>query len=359
MDPQVEAALQHHDRIRRSTDLPLFYGRKEKDTVTPRFLVKRIEAAAPIAQWNPARQCTELYLTLRDRALVWWDSLENDDIAVNNWDIVKAEFLKAYEPRYTAKTNCTNFQDLVQRTGENVQDYYLRVVEIYKRFCEAKPAMVPLAVATVIPNAVTAAIPVANAGLIEDVKLEGFKEGTKKIERFVLHQLFIAGLKEDIRAKTMEAGKPTIAESVAYARELEVILSDRKKTSGHVNAVQSNQDETEDAPDGLDEEELQAVNALRQQHGKKPYRFNRNRNGSNGGRFNKTTAKCRYCHIPGHLQKECRKRKAANAPMVDKDGKPLSNLRMLPVQEDHGQINTVANQDLGNLGGLGLTHLNW
>jgi hypothetical protein len=38
------ALIQHH-RIRRTTDIPLFYGRKEKDTITPQhnswFIIMR------------------------------------------------------------------------------------------------------------------------------------------------------------------------------------------------------------------------------------------------------------------------------------------------------------------------------
>ena len=56
---QLQAALQSHDMIRRSTDLPLFYGKKEKDTVTPHVLLDRITVAAPIAGWKTdARKCS-------------------------------------------------------------------------------------------------------------------------------------------------------------------------------------------------------------------------------------------------------------------------------------------------------------
>ena len=347
-------ALMAHDRIKRSTDLPLFYGKKDKDSCSARYLVARIEAAAQVATWNGARQCQELYLTLRDRAMIWWDTLETHHFPRDDWNVVKREFLRAYEPKYTAKTNCTNFQELIQRTGEPVYDYYLRVNEIWKRFIEAKPALNPVAVATAIPGVVQAAVPAANAALFDDIKLEGFNEGIKQSEKFVLHQLFLAGLKEDIRAKAMEAAKPTIYESVSHAQEVEVIHNDRKRPS-HVHTVQEETGEFEDAPEGIDEDELEAINALRFQKGKRPFRFNRNRNG-NGGNQNRNdfnsngsrpNVKCRYCHIMGHFQKDCRKRKAAHAPMVDKDGKPFS--RVNPVQEEP-QVSAVTQ---------GLMALNW
>jgi hypothetical protein len=73
--------------------------------------------------------------------------------------------------------------------------------------CEAKPATI--ATVRIDRGAATAEQAAA-------IKLEGVKDS----EGFYKHQLFIAGLKEDIRMKIMEAGKPSIQESVTHAREL-------------------------------------------------------------------------------------------------------------------------------------------
>ena len=72
----LQQALIQHDRVRRTTDIPLFYGRKEKDTITPQQLVYRLEKASRVAQWdnlpNPdERKTDEFYLSLRDDALLW------------------------------------------------------------------------------------------------------------------------------------------------------------------------------------------------------------------------------------------------------------------------------------------------
>ena len=40
---QVNLAMERSNRLQRSTDLPLFYGNKDKDTVEPMFLVERVE----------------------------------------------------------------------------------------------------------------------------------------------------------------------------------------------------------------------------------------------------------------------------------------------------------------------------
>ena len=49
---QIQQALIAHDRVRRTTDIPLFYGKKGKDTITPQQLVERLERASRVAGWD-------------------------------------------------------------------------------------------------------------------------------------------------------------------------------------------------------------------------------------------------------------------------------------------------------------------
>jgi hypothetical protein len=115
-DDDLQQALNAHDRVRKSTDLPLFFSRKDKDTVPPHLLLDRINKAATVANWNTdERKITEFYLTLRDKAILWWDTLE-DKAAIDraSWADIQKEFFAAYAPRFTARTTGTNFQDLIQ-----------------------------------------------------------------------------------------------------------------------------------------------------------------------------------------------------------------------------------------------------
>ena len=73
----------------------------------------------------------------------------------------------------------------------------------------------------------------ATAAQAETVK----KEGITDSKRFFKHQLFIAGLKEEIQTKIMEAGKTSIQESVTLVQELEVIHEDRKNTRSEPSAA--------------------------------------------------------------------------------------------------------------------------
>ena len=86
---QVQQALLNHERAKRSTDLPLFFGNKTRDTTTAPALLDRINIAAEIANWNQARRCQEFYMILRDRALVWWNTLDDiEGLNKADWDQV-------------------------------------------------------------------------------------------------------------------------------------------------------------------------------------------------------------------------------------------------------------------------------
>jgi len=104
---QIQQALIAHDRVRRTTDIPLFYGKKGKDTITPQQLVERLERASRVAGWdalaNPGQRKTdEFFLSLRENALSWYNTLDNI-IGYNreDWDELKKKFLEAYAPKYS------------------------------------------------------------------------------------------------------------------------------------------------------------------------------------------------------------------------------------------------------------------
>jgi hypothetical protein len=325
MDPAAAAeavrnALQQHERNKRSTDIPLYYGKKDKDTISPQFLVDRITHAGTIAGWNDQRKAEELYMTLRDRALLWYESLASvPGIDRADWATIRREFIDAFAPKYSAKTNCSNFAEMVQRSHESVQDYYLRIWDIFRNMCKSKPA----------------AITVVRTGAGDPraaVKLEGIED----MESFFLHQLFMAGLKEDIRAKIMEANRAQLHESLALAREIEVIQTDRKGKGVTVAPIQEKDHDEGDekvVPEGLDEEEIELINAIRFKKGKKPF-FKRN--AGQGSYQNKTPFKCFYCKKANHYQRDCKTRIRDKAPMVNSKGEPY--------QTQHPKVHNISRE---------------
>jgi hypothetical protein len=213
--PAMAAALNDHDRMKRSTDIPLFFARRDKDTVLPRILIDRIEDAAKIATWDATRKIRELKLCFQENAIIWWKWLRDYTINLNDWDEVKKEFLETYEPKYSAKTICANFADLKQMPNESMNDFGCRVQVAYDRLVDNKPAAMASVRGTIAAGATEA-----------QVKAEGIKD----MALFFKHQLFLARLKDSVRDKVVEAGKASFQESMKLARELEAIHNDHRRS---------------------------------------------------------------------------------------------------------------------------------
>jgi hypothetical protein len=75
-----------HVCMKRSTDLLLYYGRKDKDMIAAHLFIERINKATMLTACDNTRKIIEFY---RDKAIIWWESLQEDDIDLNNWDIIK------------------------------------------------------------------------------------------------------------------------------------------------------------------------------------------------------------------------------------------------------------------------------
>lgn len=334
-----QAQLQQHDRIKKSTEMPLFYGSKDKDVCSALYLVDRLENSAEIAGWDTdKKKCEEFYAVLRDKALIWWYNLKDHNVNNKDWKQVKAAFLKVYEPKYSPKLTCTNFAELNQRNNESAHDFYLRISDLCRKMFHGRPAAL---------FDIRADYPRAGAGAYDEATVKAIKkEGLEDDEMYIKHQFFIAGLKEELRTKVIEANKGTLGESVYYATELEQTLNEKKLRSNLAPI-------TEVELDDLNEEEKNMINALR---GKK---F--------GGKFQKrgppkanSSTICRYCKKTGHFQKECRSRIRDKAPMVDANGQPFR--RVHPVTEGSTDSNDAEwkeePQVVGSISG-GAASLNW
>ena len=211
----ANAALQQDKIIKKSTDLPWYYGIPTKETISASDLIDRLEAAAPIAGWDTdEKKIRELYLLFREEAIVWWKSTKkSEDCTITDWESVKKAFLLNYEPKITARTTCTNLADLAQRPNEVANRYYLRLFATFDKLQSTYP-----------DNRKTvrfAPVNAAAADAAEQLKIKA--EGIEDAFRFFEHQQFLAGLRDPIRSEVMKAGKATVTASKAYATELEAI----------------------------------------------------------------------------------------------------------------------------------------
>ena len=194
MAAAIQQALIAHDRVRRTTDIPLFYGRKGKDTIEPQQYIERLERAATVAQWpDDQRRCDEFVLSLRDNALSWYSTLDNIiGFNKNVWDDLKKKFLEAYAPKYSAKALCICFQDLRQKNDETVQDFYNRVSTTFKNAYQSKPAHTTTYVGTL------------HGGITQAQADEILGQGVRRMQLLMLNTMFLGGLKEEIRNRVLE-----------------------------------------------------------------------------------------------------------------------------------------------------------
>jgi hypothetical protein len=324
----IAQALADHDRTKRSTDIPLFYRQPDKDTIAAQLLIIRITDAAAIATWNDACKLLEFKMCLRDKAVGWFEGLTEDGVDTNDWDTVKAEFLETYEPKYSAKTTCANFTDLTQKSEESINDYTYHVQMAYKRLTDKKPGTMGTVQGTIAAGANEA-----------DVKAEGINDAFK----FIKHQLFLAGLKDGIRDKVLEAAKDTFNKSIKVARNLETIQNDHKRLN-KINAIRNDMEEekAKEIPwDSLSDDHLAQLAAICFGRNNRYNNTSNNSNNCNNQGNNRPTqlrnpnTECRYCKKKGHLQKDCFSRKRDQAPMVDANGKPY---------QQNNRINNVADQ---------------
>jgi hypothetical protein len=312
---QIQQALITHDRVRRTTDIPLFYGRKGKDTIEPQQYIERLERAATVAQWpDDKRRCDEFVLSLRDNALSWYNTL-NNIIGFNKevWNELKKKFHEAYAPKYSAKALCICFQDLKQKNDETVQDFYNRVLNIFPNAYQSKPAHT-----TTYMGTLHGAITQAQADEI-------MGQGVTRMQLLMLNTMFLGGLREEIRNRVLKDGPTEPDASMKAAREIESILNGKKKEKGvYITSIEE-EEEPEDGRDvgEVDEEEatqLQAVNAILRKKGRPQYRF---RVWPRGGLqmgfdgtgpwdgFNRTGAViCFFCNKPVHRIAQCRAKAA-------------------------------------------------
>lgn len=323
----MEQALLRHERVRKSTDLPLFYGRKDKDTIKPQDFLLRFEAASQIAGWvpvpaagqppNEAQKCQQFFLLMRDSALDWWQSLEDvPNLDMTSWQQVKPQFVKHYLPKYTARTACTTFSDLTQTSGELVADFYLRVNRAYRLLKECRPPILFQA-DEAIPDIPAGADDAARDALIQAYGERCQRTGVERMGLYVVQSMFTAGLAEEIRIKTMDARCATLEEAKDQAMGFETVIRDKRGSKALVSSVENSTEYDEEVEQDEDDDELlDQINAIRRQRGKKPVRFAR------GGKP-KVTVICRYCKKSGHFQRECFKRKKENGAMLDAQGKPM------------------------------------
>ena len=345
----MEALFDANNKRKKIQDIPTFYG-NGKDSISGRYLIERIEAAAGVAAtaWGPDRKILELGHCLQGSALIWFRAVKNNGrLDWADWAVVKAAFLKRYDPTASTRTAVHDLEKLKQKPDEPVGDFYARVDEVFEKLILTTPESAKTGTAAELND-----IPAAN----RDAAKAMAKRMCRDSVQWIQQQVFVHGLTEPLRFKVQEAATENLLDCYNAALDQELIYS--KERRARVNAMQDEEnDELEAEPE--DEAHLNAINHFRKRRGlpprARPAHWNRSNGAApNGGKARASTdiskIKCRYkpCSKFGHFQKDCPMRIRDKAACVDASGKPWST---------QPKVNDIAEDDEVKISSASLNYL--
>ena len=99
--------------------------------------------------------------------------------------------MEAYAPKFSARTLCTSFQDLKQKSEEKVQTFFHRVSDAFSDAYRVKPNEVTAFTGTAAERG-GATLEIAN-GIVN--------MGVQKMQLLMMSTIFLGGLKDEIRVR--------------------------------------------------------------------------------------------------------------------------------------------------------------
>ena len=328
----MDAAAQRHQQLKNEANkmamkIPFFHGDDKEDALDIKEMIRRFENSADaMGLADNAEKCNMFGNYLRGPAAVIWEGMDFYGESKVDWNSVKKYFLKEYQGEVDVETFTFKIGKLIQGSNESAVNFGGRCLQsVYEQY---KSIPVPP------PEVLNA----DGAAVAAPGKLNIHQATLKMVTDITARSLFLTGLKENLRTLTMQKTILTLREAIDEAAKQEKLLKNKNELKGRI-AVLADMEDEELEDQELDEDTVNKINNTRARQGKQPYRrFNNFRgnkpngqgvrsgstNGNkNGNQQNRDDWKCRYCNAPGHMQADCRKRKTAGAPLVDRNGKPL------------------------------------
>jgi hypothetical protein len=245
--------------------------------------------------------------------LDWWNGLEGVNKAV--WAEVKAEFLKDYEYRIDGESQF-RMLTLKQKAGETVVDFFSRVSLAMQDVKKGVPASTD----------------------------DQVKAGHAQAMLHVLKNLFISGLREDLRKEVLRHTITTLTQAKEQARKAEFLHATGQLENRGISSLAIEEmvcsieqvvqlDDKELNEDELCDEEIAVINHVRHRRGKKLLRFPRRRIAATGagtprGPFN---GKCFNCDKVGHLARNCLQPRREQVRSVDEERKETASIGLAPL----------------------------
>ena len=336
----AQAAFMAAGRSIEAGRLPLWTGSADT-TFTAEQWVSRIQKAATAAGWTDHTIMSNVFNALRGDALVWFEALPTIGYDNENWNDFKQAFLRTYGTVRTVRTTALNISDIKQGASESAAQYMARVIKIIDDIKFIAPAALPVPADpwedSIEALAGWGAVPAADKNKqLQDLLKAGAEDAYNRVGL----QLFIAGLRPQLRSKLMETDPATMRQAFEAAVNFEGLLKEPIRTTKpiHIASLRGEEEGEEserqvEQDEGEDDEEVEIAaitkrlkNLKTKNQNKKKKSTNSQANGSTRPKQSHSAAakdECRYCHMKGHMQRACFKRKAAGAPCVDQFGNPL------------------------------------
>lgn len=311
------------------TKIPNFFGDPGVDYFKPEEWITRVDTNRQAARWDDEQTLTVIFNALRGKALTWYMVMRQRQIQnFNTFDGFRPLFLETFSAARTSKAVVGIFHGLNQQPKETVLDFFNRVGKASDDMTTLRPPL---------PNPVAAdwkaeVIALAGWGALEaavktDQGLSFMRKGATATMEHVAVQLFIAGLKQNIREQLLNSapagGYSNLWSACRAALEIEKNIKEPtaaikllQPTGAVVHAAEAatptenNQTDSEQ----LSEEEIAMLrrfpNLFRGRfRGRGRGRGGR---GSNSNKTNSTASgstKCFNCNEMGHWARECPKPK--------------------------------------------------
>lgn len=300
------------------TRLPLFFGTPDKDVLTAELWISRVQSAAAGAGWNNVQTMAHVYGALRSKAIIWFETLQDQNVP--NFDHFengfKERFIRMFGKTKASNASMALFHGLIQKQGEPVSDFFLRVSRAVKDLRQLLPVVPIPAAAQVadLPNIPAAFAVAANAAdaiaWYQAINLAA----EDRVLQAVSNQFVTAGVKKEYRDKILahkNLREVRYYELCDYLNDLELndkpppITGDKPVTIVAAASADNN------------DIEVDAVYGRGRGRGR-GYRGrgNSSSRGRRGGSHPSTPSgarfegKCHFCQRPGHRKADCFKLKA-------------------------------------------------
>ena len=292
----------------------IFYGQKEKDTITAKAWAEGVDYAKKVTNMNDERLAAYAATSLRGEASIWLQSLrERENAALNSWPDLKRLFLEWFHDRRTASQRQELQRSLKQKNGETVRAFFNRV-DIACFSLEEDWPQPP--------------------GDFNNDRKYGFKAAIKSLHDVMHKDFFLAGLRNEIRDVVLTSNPTSIKEALDKALDVESSIRE-KAPARSINELQV---AAMNVPQPPKEEKIDHIVAAVVKE------MNKGGFQPTGKDKKKDTRECFYCGIEGHIEPKCMKKKADAEKNIYNPHNPERSRRPKPKQQASAVTRDVVTQ---------------